>query len=218
VAQFPDRLVGFCGLNPLTPYALDELARCTRDPHLRNGLKLHFGNSVVDYHDPRHVRQIQRVFRAANQRRMPIVVHMHASVTEKLPYGRDEGLIFLNEMLPAAPDVVVQVAHMAGSGAPGDEGAQQVLDLLADAIARRDRRTRHLYFDITAVGDRVSPDDARRWAARIRQVGMARLLFGSDAVGVPYGPADAWTTLRRVLPLTDGEFGALAANAAPYLQ
>jgi len=28
VAQFPDRLIGFCGLNPLKDYALDELARC----------------------------------------------------------------------------------------------------------------------------------------------------------------------------------------------
>ena len=48
VAQFPDRLIGFCGLNPLKDYALDELARCAADPNLRRGLKLHFGNSVID--------------------------------------------------------------------------------------------------------------------------------------------------------------------------
>src|SRR5947207_1934947 len=28
VAQFPDRLVGFCGVNPLRNYALEEIARC----------------------------------------------------------------------------------------------------------------------------------------------------------------------------------------------
>jgi len=55
VAQYPDRLVGFCGLNPLKDYALDELARCAKDVNLRNGLKLHFGNSVVDYHNPQHI-------------------------------------------------------------------------------------------------------------------------------------------------------------------
>jgi predicted TIM-barrel fold metal-dependent hydrolase len=49
VAQFPSRLIGFCGLNPLRDYALDELARCAKNPNLRNGLKLHFGNSLVDY-------------------------------------------------------------------------------------------------------------------------------------------------------------------------
>ena len=41
VAQFPDRLIGFCGLNPLKDYALEELARCAADPNLRRGLKLH---------------------------------------------------------------------------------------------------------------------------------------------------------------------------------
>src|SRR5580765_7384366 len=51
VAQFPDRLIGFCGLNPLKDYALEELGRCAADPNLRRGLKLHFGNSVVDFHN-----------------------------------------------------------------------------------------------------------------------------------------------------------------------
>ena len=90
VARFPDRLIGFCGLNPLKDYALEELARCAKDPNLRRGLKLHFGNSVVDYHNPAHIEQVRRVFRAANDHRMAIVVHMRASVTQKLPYGRDE--------------------------------------------------------------------------------------------------------------------------------
>ena len=68
VAQFPDRLVGFCGLNPLKDYALEELARCAADPNLRRGLKLHFGNSVVDYHNPEHIARVRGVFRAANDR------------------------------------------------------------------------------------------------------------------------------------------------------
>ena len=73
VAQFPGRLIGFCGLNPLKEYALDELARCAKDRNLRQGLKLHFGNSVVDYHNPHHIEQLRRVFRAANNYRMAIV-------------------------------------------------------------------------------------------------------------------------------------------------
>ena len=28
VAQYPDRLVGFCSINPLKDYALEEIARC----------------------------------------------------------------------------------------------------------------------------------------------------------------------------------------------
>ena len=48
VAQYPDRLRAFCSFNPLKPYALKELERCSKNPQLRFGLKLHFGNSDVD--------------------------------------------------------------------------------------------------------------------------------------------------------------------------
>ena len=37
VAQYPDRLIGFCGLNPLKDYALDELARCAKNPNFDTG-------------------------------------------------------------------------------------------------------------------------------------------------------------------------------------
>ncbi len=70
VARFPDRLIGFCGLNPLKDYALDELSRCAKDPHLHVGVKLHFGNSDVDLDNPRHVARLRDVFRAANGLRM----------------------------------------------------------------------------------------------------------------------------------------------------
>lgn len=73
-------------------------------PALRRGVKLHFGNAVVDYHDPQHVERVRRVFRAANDAGMAIVAHMRSSTTYKLPYGRDEARVFLNELLPAAPD------------------------------------------------------------------------------------------------------------------
>jgi predicted TIM-barrel fold metal-dependent hydrolase len=218
VAQFPDRLIGFCSLNPLKDYALDELKRCASDPNLRRGLKLHFGNSVVDYDNPGHIDQVRRVFRAANDYRMAIVVHARASVTRKLAYGRDEALIFLNELLPAAPDVVVQVAHLAGAGGWEDVGAQQAFAVFGDAMARRDPRTRLLYFDVTAVGARVTPETAQRWAPMIRQLGADRLVFGSDATLPNVTPGDAWAVLRKLLPLTDDEFRAIATNVPPYMQ
>src|ERR1700761_1014600 len=48
VALFPERLIGFCGVNPLKDYAPAEIDRCSHDPHLKTGIKLHFGNSDVD--------------------------------------------------------------------------------------------------------------------------------------------------------------------------
>jgi predicted TIM-barrel fold metal-dependent hydrolase len=218
VARFPDRLIGFCGINPLKAYALDELARCAADPHLRRGLKLHFGNSVVDYHNPAHVEQVRRVFRAANQHGMAIVVHMRASVTQQLPYGRDEALIFIDALLPAAPDVVVQVAHLAGAGSWQDQGALDAFEVLADAVARGDARTRLLHFDVTGLGPTPRADSAARWMAAIRRVGLRRVVFGSDATLPSVTPRDVWATLRRIIPLTDDEYRQIAANVPPYMR
>ena len=147
---------------------------------------------------------------------MAIVAPVRASVTANLPWGRDEALIFLNEILPAAPDVVVQIAHLASAGSPQDEGAQQALDVFVDAVARNDPRTRNMYFDAT-VGEPPTPENAQRWAAAIRRV-PARVLFGSDATTATATPRTAWAGMRVLLPLTDDEFAGIANNVPPYLR
>jgi predicted TIM-barrel fold metal-dependent hydrolase len=219
VARYPDRLRGFCSFNPLRDYALAELARCARDPQLRRGLKLHFGNSGVDYHDPEHVARVRRVFRAANDNRMPVVVHMRASISRQLRYGRDEARIFLQEILPAAPDVPVQIAHLAGAGGYADPLVDQALAVFVEAIQKRDRRARRLYFDVTTV---VTPDitteQAQLVATRVRELGVERILYGSDAAsGGNLPPREGWAAFRR-LPLSDREFRAIARNVAPYMR
>jgi predicted TIM-barrel fold metal-dependent hydrolase len=218
VARFPDRLVGFCGINPLKDYAVDELLRCARDPYLRHGVKLHFGNSVVDFHNPTHIEQVRRVFRAANDHRMAIVVHLRASVTQGMAYGPDEARVFLDEWLPAAPDVVVQVAHLGGAGPWQDEGVRQAFVVLVEAVARRDPRTRLLYVDATALGSPATQADAEWWAGMIRRLGPERVLFGSDATLPAVTPGDAWIALRKLLPLTADEFAVIAGNVPPYLR
>src|SRR5437773_35525 len=139
VARFPDRLRGFCSVNPLKDYAIEELARCAKDPQLHIGLKLHFGNSDVDLDNPQHVQQLRRVFRTANEHRMAIAVHMRSSVTRKRPYGEAEARVILNEVFPAAPDVPIQIAHLAGAGGYDDASVDQALAVFVDAIAKQDR-------------------------------------------------------------------------------
>jgi predicted TIM-barrel fold metal-dependent hydrolase len=34
VARYPDRLIGFCSVNPLRAYAIKEIARCAKDANL----------------------------------------------------------------------------------------------------------------------------------------------------------------------------------------
>jgi predicted TIM-barrel fold metal-dependent hydrolase len=210
------RLVGFCSVNPLTDYALEEIARCVRLPNMI-GLKLHHGNSAVSLRNPAHVARLQGIFRLANRLRLPIVLHLRARTSQ--PWGAEDARIFLNEILPAAPDVVVQVAHLAGAGGyPADVDA--AMGVLADAVAARDPRTRRLFFDLTSVATaETTQTEGATIARRIRQVGTNRVLFGADlAVGGNPTPAQAWSILRSKIPLTTAEFAGIAGNIAPYMR
>ena len=219
-AQYPKRLRAFCGFNPLKEYALDELARCAKNPNLRRGIKLHFGNSDVQLENPDHVLRLRRVFSAANAHHMAIVVHMRASISRKRPYGAAQARVFLEQLLPAAPDVPVQIAHLAGTG-PGynDPPADSAMAVFADAVEQHDKRTRNLWFDVTTVVDRdISPEKAALVVKRIRQVGVKRILYGSDAAtGANLRPREGWAAFRQ-LPLTEKEFGQIARNLAPYFR
>lgn len=214
VALYPERLVAFCGVNPIKPYALDEIARCAKDPRLRAGLKLHFGNSDVDVHDTAQVAQLKRVFRAADANGMAIVAHVHANFNKKRPYGRAEALILLDDVLPSAPNVPIQIAHLAGAG-PYDDATDSAAAVFGEAIARRDPRTAHLYFDVS-LSD-ITPSRGEAIVARIRQIGVDRMLFGSDGAIAGKGPREYWATFKT-LPLTDAELRTIATNVAPYLR
>ena len=218
VAQYPNRLRAFCSFNPLKPYALEELARCRQNAQLRHGLKLHFGNSDVDLDNPNDVAQVKTIFAAANGYRMPIVVHMHTSIDNRRKYGADQARVFLNELLPAAADVPVQIAHLAGSGGypPTTDAA---LGVFADAIVKKDARMKNVWFDATVlVRPDTTPADLERIAARIRLIGADRVLYGSDAAVNPLAyPKAGWAAFQR-LPLTDAEFRTIANNVAPYMR
>ncbi len=218
-AMYPSRLIAFCGFNPLDEEALTELDRCSRTPGLQRGIKLHFGNSDVRLDDPEDLARIQRVFAAANVRRMAIVVHLRASISRQRPYGAAQVRTFLERVMPYAPDIPVQIAHFAGSG-PGydDPAAQEAMREFAAAVARGEPSTRNLWFDVASIVDRaLSPSLADTIVGFVRAVGPQRVLFGSDAlVGANLRPAEAWAAFAR-LPLTNDERGVIAANVAPYL-
>ncbi len=218
VAQYPDRLRAFCSLNPLRSYALKELARCSRNPGLHFGLKVHFGNSDVDLDNPANVALVRKVFKAANGFRIPIVVHMHASLDMHRKYGAAEARIFLNDLLPAAPDVAIQIAHLTGSGGY-NAATDSALGVFADAITRKDPRLKNVWFDAAVV---VRPDmdaDAlRQIATRIRQIGVQRVLYGSDAAASPPTyPGAGWAAFQR-LPLSEAEFRVITNNSTPYMR
>jgi predicted TIM-barrel fold metal-dependent hydrolase len=212
VAKYPQRLIAFCSFNPLESYALVELERCTRDGRMR-GLKLHFTESRVDLQNAQHVEAVRRIFEAANARRLPIVVHVGADPT----HAAVNAQMFLERILAAAPDVTVQLAHLWG----GELFSDEALGVYAKAVAAKDPRTKNLYFDVaeaTLMAERAgdAADEVRKTiAARIRQIGADRILFGSDD---HIAPREAWAAFRTQIPLTDAERDTIARNIVPYLR
>jgi predicted TIM-barrel fold metal-dependent hydrolase len=218
VAAHAERLIGFCGFNPLRDYALNELERCAHIPALATGIKLHFGNSDVDLDNPAHVNAVRRVFAAAAARRMAIVVHMHPSVTMKRPYGARQARVVLEELLPAAAGVTVQIAHLCGAGSY-DPGSDAALGVFALAAARRDRRLRNVYFDISGV---AGIGDWRGYGPtivkRLRAVGLARVLYGSDGAPDENSTPAKLLAAFHELPLEEAELRMIERNVAPYLR
>jgi predicted TIM-barrel fold metal-dependent hydrolase len=223
VKQYPKRLVGVCGIDPLREYAVTEIERCAVDPYLSTGVKLHFGNSDVDLDNPVHVAMLRKVFQTADRHHMAIIVHMHANVTHHRPYGTKQAEIFLTQLLPAAPHSVVQIAHLAGSGGWDDPATDEALSVFLHAMSQHDRRVAHVYFDISGVAGLGDAWESKRdeiaaeIASKIRQAGVHRILFGSDGAWTGFTPVKAIAAYHQ-LPLTKDEMSVIDNNLAPYMK
>ena len=150
---------------------------------------------------------------------MAIIVHMRASISKNRPYGPEQARAFL-ELLSFAPDIPVQIAHLASSG-PGyvDPPAHSVIEVLADAIAKNDPRTRRLWFDVASnAHPRNSAEVSELMAKLIRQIGVKRILYGTDgAAGNNLRPRESWEAFRQ-LKLSKKEIKTIAGNVAPYFR
>jgi uncharacterized protein len=203
VGRFPGRLVGFCSVNPLRDYALDELERCAASKKFR-GLKLHLNGAQLKFEDPTEVAKVRRVMTSANKFRLPMIIHVRSSNE----YGREHAEIFLRELVAAAPDVPIQVAHLWG----GESFSGPALEVYAEAVAKSDPVTKNLYFDISGAWAYGKPHEMSAIVAGIRKIGLKRILYASDAP-----PPQAWKMFREKVPLTEAEFREIARNIAPYM-
>jgi predicted TIM-barrel fold metal-dependent hydrolase len=111
----------------------------------------------------------------------------------------------------------VQIAHLAGAGGY-DDATDSAAAVFAEAIRRHDPRTAHVYFDISGIGfDPALPQQKERFVARMRQIGLDRILYGSDGAVPGFGPREYWASFKT-LPMTDAEFRTIASNVAPYMR
>lgn len=216
-AKYPKRLVAFCSFGPLKDYALAELERCARDRRFGRGIKLQLGYSQVNLDDPAEIALLRRVFRAANAHGMAIVIHLRTA--RDYAFGAAQAHIVIDELLPVAPDVPVQIAHFAGGGNYPDVPADLALLAFESAIVAQDPRVKNLYFDTALVAPaNLPPERAEFIAQRIRVLGVKRILYGSDGGDPTDPPAKEQLAAFRKLPLTAAEFRAIFSNVAPWLK
>ena len=171
-------------------YAPAEVLRCANGGRMA-GLKLHLANSDVDLRSFEHRQRLGRVFATAAARDFPILIHMRTRAPD---YGARDVELFIRDVLSRAPELPVQIAHMAGWGGY-DENTVEALDAWIAALDDGDL-DRSLYsFDLAAVAFAVpeeevaelpfDPNEAKpRLAEQILALGPDRVLFASDWDGI----------------------------------
>jgi predicted TIM-barrel fold metal-dependent hydrolase len=92
--------------------------------------------------------------------------------------------------------------------------------VLAEAAANSLPAMKNVYFDLATNVVPRSPDaNAEFMTARIRQIGVSRILYGSDmAIGDNAPAAEAWRTARDRLGLTRRELETISKNVVPFLK
>ena len=147
---FPDRLFGFCVINPHLPRMVDEeLDRCFEDSENFVGLKLHCGLHEVQLQH----RGYDHALGYADEHRLPVLVHGG---------GKDDW----DSVTTTFPGANFIMAHACSWDGFADEGR---------ALYARLPGTPNLYVDVA--GSAAWRGALR---ALIDLVGMDRVLYGSD--------------------------------------
>jgi predicted TIM-barrel fold metal-dependent hydrolase len=208
VARFPTRLIGFFSVAPLDPTAASEVNYWAADRRLK-GLKLHLANSRIDFRDSAQVRKVADIVRLAAQHRLPMVIHVKG-----MGFTPQDAETFIRDVMPAAGDQWVQIAHAGGWGGY-DTVTAEVLKTWATHFASRDPAVRHVLFDLAyVVRPSMTPEEASGLVTEIRAIGLDRFVLGSDFDSETPRATDELA--RTKLPLTSAEWRRVANNCAPW--
>jgi predicted TIM-barrel fold metal-dependent hydrolase len=115
VVENAPRLIGFCSANLLRDVALQEIERCLRLPGMI-GIKIHVGNNGISLRDPAQLMRMRETFALAQRLRAAVLVHMRPRGGAN--YNGEDVSTLLENVVSAAPDVEIIVAHLGTSG-PG---------------------------------------------------------------------------------------------------
>lgn len=210
VSKYPDRLFGFCGINPLYESAVGEIDRCLDLPEMV-GIKLNLVGSGVDMTNGDHVAALAAVFDKIQERDAPVMLHDGAP--PGLPLD-DDGLTNLAEIVAAHPEIRIVHAHCAG--APYDQNIQ--LWIAGMESTPPVFRPENFYLEVSACLKFYS--DASLVKRRsivwlLKKWGLERVFLGSDYISdqTVETPKEALETLIKY-PFTQEEIDIILNNDA----
>jgi predicted TIM-barrel fold metal-dependent hydrolase len=206
VAKYPDRLIGFCGINPLFDSALDEIDRCLALPGMI-GVKLHLEASGVDMANRRHLGKMMAVFDRIAELDVPVL--MHVADPRGLPLA---GLAFSNLTIVLTEHPTVRVAHAHCAGNTDDDAIEMWLRL---GNSGYNPETSFVEISACLAFHADAPLAQRELIVwRLRKWGISHVLFGSD-----YFKFDGETPLQTLdilskYPFTEEELNTILTNDA----
>ncbi len=205
VAKYPDRLMGFCGINPLYAGALTEIDRCL-DLDGMVGIKLNPPFSKMDLANEDHAGALSAVFDKAQELGVPVQLHTQTPMDPPLD---PTAFANLAAIITDHPDVRVSHSHCGGAV---DEHTSQLW--LTGMRPNPESAFVDLSLCLQEFEDApLSKRELIVW--RLRKWGVERLLWSSDylkLVELPK-PGEALETLSKY-PFTQEEMELLTSNDA----
>lgn len=162
VTRYPNRLKGFCCLDPCPAEAAAEVERC-----LDNGLcgvgELAFYRSGIECVV---VDSMMPVMELCRERSVPVMIHTNEPVGHQYPGKTENTLLQIYDLIRRFPDNKIVLAHWGGGIFFYSVLKKEVKDVL-----------RNVYYDTAASPFLYDPEIYRK---AIESVGVERILLGTD--------------------------------------
>jgi len=187
--RHPGRIYTFAGVDPRRPDAVDILREAFEDGSI--GLKLYPTNG---FH-PDDEEHCYPLYRLCEEFDRPVLLHTgHSAGRQKSKYGHP---MYIDSAAADFPDVRFVMGH---------SGRFEAWSREAIAVALYKTNT---YLDLSLWQHFISPDELVRQVVWIRdRVGLDRLMFGSDMVGIDVSLSlGEWADMVRTLPEWANQLG-----------
>ena len=205
IAGFPDRLIGFCGINPVVEGAVAEIDRCLS---LSGMIGVKLQASGMDWEDDEQVEALSLVLDKSQELDIPVLIHLAGVALDR------GGVLNMYRMLGTHSKLRLLLAHCAGL-TPGE-----IENILFGARNAQPRFVRldNLFLDLSACLEiyQDAPLSQREMIVwNLRRWGLEQVFFGSDylMVAAVETPEKALDTLTKY-PFTQEEIDQIVGNDA----